>query len=215
MNNLVWIVNKKDLIGTLLYASVLTGVIALAACGGGSDDQQAIDSQAIPTASPYAITPEVEIQSEIDTEQETRAEESNVGTRTSTDVAMDADIIDISEAPTVLGGTSTPLAGSPTASPEEFATATPFATPIVIGAPTSTPIPVATATAFATPTVVGEGTPTPFPTPTGVVQATATPTPLGTATPFATPTPYEEPTPAGTATPFVTATPFATPTPIN
>ena len=210
--------NMKPLIGALAYAGLMVALIVFVACGGGSNDEQTIDSDGVPeTPNNVEITP-IETEQEIKQEgsaSETAMPESN----TSDDLSIvdeDINMDTIPEAdPSNLSGTPTPGPGPPTAAPGEFATATPLATPTIIGTPTSTPIPAATATAFATPTVVGEGTPTPFPTPTEVVQATATPTPGGTATPFATPTPYEEPTPAGTATPFATATPFVTPTPIS
>ena len=223
MKALILRMDKKVLIGAVVYICLLACVITLSGCGGNSSDQQTIDSDVIPTVTAAAEISDGQLHVDIDSEQGTLQGSESTQTISEADVidevsntdVMEMDSIDILGTPTVAAGTPTPGAGTPTAAPEEFATATPLATPTAIGTATSTPIPAATATAFATPTIVGEGTPTPFPTPTEVVQATATPTPFGTATPFATPTPYEEPTPAGTATPFATATSIATPTPIN
>tara|TARA_B100000029_G_C17549362_1_gene949538 strand:+ start:169 stop:819 length:651 start_codon:yes stop_codon:yes gene_type:complete len=216
MKALIHKMDKKVLIGALAYICLLACVITLAACGGNSSDQQTIDSDVIPTVTAAAEISDGQIQLEIDSEQGTLQGSESAQTISEADVIDEVSNTEVMEMDSIETlGTPTPGAGTPTAAPEEFATATPLATPTAIGTATSTPIPAATATAFATPTIVGEGTPTPFPTPTEVVQATATPTPFGTATPFATPTPYEEPTPAGTATPFATATSIATPTPIN
>ena len=105
MKALILRMDKKVLIGALVYICLLACVITLSGCGGNSSDQQTIDSDVIPTVTAAAEISDGQIQLEIDSEQGTLQGSESAQTISEADVidevsnteVMEMDSIDIWE----------------------------------------------------------------------------------------------------------------------